>query len=276
MARDNTVTLSSNGPYWQARYYDNRGHRRAKNLGPKSKLSKRKAKVLCNRLAAELYVNPGRADVGQASTLDEFLSRHMQIRTDLAEGTRRLHDMTRRYLLEFFGPKIRIDRISRATAAEWRDELALGRLTGAQTRKYRKLKSEATVCGHIRIARSMFSRAVRDDQIMFNPFGRLKGTAPEPRKDWRYVTLQEFERLLSVCPNISWQCFLGLQRLAGLRRGEALAVRWPDIDWDTHRLEVYAQKTKKTRFVPIEPRLYKLLLDAFDTKHTFVCIQVLC
>ena len=39
MATTSTVTLSSNGKYWQAFYYDSMGKRRAKSLGPKSRIS---------------------------------------------------------------------------------------------------------------------------------------------------------------------------------------------------------------------------------------------
>ena len=73
MSAKNTVTLSSNGKYWQAFYYDTMGKRRAKSLGPKSKLSKRQAKVLCDRFAAELMLNPGIADKRKIAKLGEFI-----------------------------------------------------------------------------------------------------------------------------------------------------------------------------------------------------------
>jgi integrase len=57
---------------------------------------------------------------------------------------------------------------------------------------------------------------------------------------------------------------IALCRLAGLRRGEALNLRWSDIDWQRHRLTVIAQKTGRRRIVPIDPKLYQLLLDTFD------------
>ena len=72
MMVNTTVTLSSNGKYWQAFYYDVTGKRRAKSLGAKSKLSKRKAKVLCDRLAADLQVNPGKGVSGLAPPCPEL------------------------------------------------------------------------------------------------------------------------------------------------------------------------------------------------------------
>lgn len=62
---------------------------------------------------------------------------------------------------------------------------------------------------------------------------------------------------------------LGLCRLAGLRRSEATALPWSAVDWDKRRLTVFATKTRGTsatggkRVMPIDPRLYTVLLEAF-------------
>src|SRR5262249_8326904 len=53
-------------------------------------------------------------------------------------------------------------------------------------------------------------------------------------------------------------------RLAGLRRGEALALHWAAVDWEKRRIKVIAQKTSRRRLVPIESKLYDLLLKAFE------------
>jgi integrase len=55
---------------------------------------------------------------------------------------------------------------------------------------------------------------------------------------------------------------LALCRLAGLRQGEALSLASSNIDRETHRLDVIAQKTGRRRVVPIELGLYKLLQEA--------------
>jgi len=122
---------------------------------------------------------------------------------------------------------------------------------------------EASACIHVRNAKTTFNQAVQEDLILFNPFDRLKGTAREPDKTWKYVSLDELDELLNACPNWGWKLQIALCRLAGLRRGEALSLTWADIDWDRHRLTVIAEKTGARRVVPIEPKLSQLLLDAF-------------
>ena len=57
---------------------------------------------------------------------------------------------------------------------------------------------------------------------------------------------------------------IALCRLAGLRRGEALRLLQSDINWEKHHFTVIAEKTGRRRVVPIGPKLYQLLLDAFD------------
>ena len=57
---------------------------------------------------------------------------------------------------------------------------------------------------------------------------------------------------------------IALCRLAGLLRGEGMDLTWSDIDWEKHRLTIIAEKIGRRRVAPIEPKLYQLLLDAFD------------
>ncbi len=161
----------------------------------------------------------------------------------------------------FFDGNIRIDRITRAVAADWRAAMASGRLV--LNRKGKKNK-EASVCIHVRNVKTAFNYAVREDLTMFNPFDRLKGNAPEPDKDWKYVTLEELDKLLDTCSSVGWRMLIALCRLAGMRRGEALELTWSSIDWDKHRLTIIAEKTGRRRVTPLEPKLYQLLLAAFD------------
>ena len=255
-----TVVLSSNGKYWQAFYYDTTGKRRAKSLGPKKELSRRQAKVMCDHLAVELNLNPGMADTGRPIKLDDLIMRYLKSRTDVQQATLSSHELTGKYLKEFFRPEIYIDRITRAMASSWRTAMATGECS---LNRHRRTMTEASVCIHVRNAKTIFNHAVKDDLILFNPFDRLKGNAAEPDKDWKYVSLEELDKLLDACPNWGWKMLIALCRLAGLRRGEALGLSWSDIKWDEHRFAFIAEKTGRRRVVPIEPKLYQMLLDAF-------------
>ncbi len=255
---DCNVYLVDNGDYWKACWRDVGGKLHSKSLGSKEKRSKRQATVLCNRLSSEIRVNPAMRNLGRAPTLHYWIQLYLKERTDLAKGTKMLHKKTAEYLIEYFGGLRRIDRIDRSETANWRIFMS------------GKEVAEATVCGHVRNAKTIFKRAVDRDLSPMNPFDRLKGTAPKPNKDWHLVTREEFAQLGDACPDSSWRAMLGLCRLAGLRRAEALALPWSCVDWDKRRLRVHDQKRSKMsrgavhRVVPIDKDLYSLLLDALE------------
>ena len=257
-----TVTLSSNGKYWQAFYYDDTGKRRAKSLGPKSKISKRKARVLCDRFAAAIQLNPAHIGSTRTLRLDEYIDRYLASRLDLKPGSLDLHRHTCKFLLAYFGPDTRIDRINRAGARDWWVALTKGKLP------QKKKPAAATVCQHVRNAKVIFSHALKDDLILYNPFDRLNGNAPAPEKNWKYVTRKELHLLLLACPSTAWRMLLALCRLAGLRQGEALTLPWSGIDWEARRMRVAPQKTGIPRVTPIEPELYELLREAHSANST--------
>jgi len=80
---------------------------------------------------------------------------------------------------------------------------------------------------------------------------------------------------LTILPG--WRVMFALCRLAGLRRSEVLNLPWSGqavdrhgeehwigVDWNRRRIHLVAVKTRMFREVPINPRLYEILLDAFD------------
>jgi len=249
---------------------DVNGKLRSKTLGHTDRVSRRQAKVLRDRLVVDLDLKPQRPV--RSPKLIEFVRRYLDSRTDIAGSTRREHETTCRYLCAFFGDDMRIDRITRMMAADWRSALARGELAHVQRSKSRPVSSEATLCKHTRNAKVMFKTAADQELVLFNPFDRLRGKAAPPDKDWHYLPLADLRTLLAMCPNVGWHAFLGLCRLAGLRMGEALRVRWQDIDWDRQRLTVWnpeqRRSTKKrTRVVPICRELYELLSAAFEAAN---------
>ena len=252
--------------YWACFWMEGR-KRRSKTLGLASELSKRQANVLRDRLVVDLGRVPDRLEA--APNLGEHIQRYLANRTEIKENTRREHETTGRYLKACLGEDIRIDKITRTMAADWRASLARGELAHVQQGKCRELKSEDTVCKHTRNAKTIFQLAVDEDLILFNPFDRLKGRADDPDKSWHYLEMKTFAMLLSQCPDLGWRVLLALCRLAALRRGEALRLQWQDVDWESRRLTVRnsdrRRTTKKrTRLVPIVPELYRLLMEAYE------------
>ncbi len=257
-----TVRVEPNGKYWRARWTTPTGQRGSRGLG---KCSKREAKVKAKRL--ELELNNGRASSERAPTLEEHIKRFLANRLDLAEGTRDLYEQTGRYLRGFFSPGLRIDKITRFEAANWRTAIATGMFVKLNKREC-KTPSESTVCRHVREAKTLFQMATDEDQIPLNPFSRLNGTAPIPDKNWAYIDQTTLDKFLDACPTLAWKLLISLCRFAGLRQGEAFRLDWNHIDLDARRLTVanpgrHKTTKKRTRTVPITGSLHDILFEAF-------------
>lgn len=281
------VRLKSNGDYWQAAWKDSMGKVRGKSLGPKKKVSKRQAGVLCRRLERQLGLVPALRDQVKPPTLGRWLATHLRDSTHLAPGTRDVHRMTSRYLLAYAsstgvtGWRMPLTDWGTEMASAFRSALARGDLihvhrfsktTEWRTRRDEPL-SEATVALHTRNAKRIFGEAVKryDESFGFrNPFRNLSGVAPKPSKDWRYLDAEEFHKILQACPSDAWRVFLALQRIQGFRRGEALRLQkrhlqhlgQPNtIGYGATSISIYgvitlpgktvAQKTKQGRTIPI-------------------------
>jgi integrase len=174
----------------------------------------------------------------------------------LRKSTRSLLALTGRYLKQFFGEQTPIDQVTRQGARDWRIALARGDFSKG------RVMAEVSVCHRCADARAYFKQAVDDDLLLFNPFDRVKVRSPKPDKDWHYVSIDQLDQLLSACRTNGWKMLIALCRLAGLRRGEALSLKWPGVDLHNRRLTIFAEKTGAKRIVPIDPRLHALLIEA--------------
>ncbi len=179
------------------------------------------------------------------------------------------HDMVLRYSLAFFGADCQLADIDMLGAERWAAALASGELIAAGGKGQLSRNSVRT---YARMAQAIFGWAVHHGLIRSNPFacllGTLERTEPNP-----HITREVFRQVIDpdhevygpprARPSSAWRVMLGLCRLAGLRRGEALALRWCDVDWKGERLALQIGKTGR-RAVPIVPELMPLLLEAHE------------
>jgi integrase len=161
------------------------------------------------------------------------------------------HMRTFTLLAEHFGGGMPLDGVSRKAAREWR--LWLGdRL------------SESTVCKHVRAAKTIWRLAIDWEAASTNPFRGVRSTAPErDMTERRPLNMTEGEAMIAAA-GPRWRAIVAVLWFAGLRRSEALRLRWDDVDLTAGRLVVRnptgVRTTKaKTRIVRIEPRLAEIL-----------------
>lgn len=273
------MRLESNGGYWRAVWIDSNGRRRRKGLGSVAKVSKAAAKRKLRDLIGKHAITPAARDVGRAPTLRVWADHWLGGIGN--EATERLYRRSIDYLIEFAGEGIRLDKVTRQHANHWRQWLAGKKIVPGDGRE-RAAMTETTIRKHLRHARAMFGAAKRLDLVAINPFDRESCSVPAVDKDWQYIDVgDQLTALLDAAPSDGWRCLIALSRLAGLRLGESLRLTWADIDWQGRKLTVQhegeATTKRRRRVVPIQPRLYDVLLQAFEAAaegQGAVCVVV--
>jgi integrase len=97
----------------------------------------------------------------------------------------------------------------------------------AKRRKHLSPKSVREIACVLSVA---LNEAFRLDKILVNPLLKVKLPKVE-RTDARSFTPDEIQRLRDVCRGDWTFTFVEVSLATGARRGELLALEWPDIDW---------------------------------------------
>ena len=88
--------------------------------------------------------------------------------------------------------------------------------------------SPSTVRQTYTVLRSVLETAVRDDLLAGNPAATVKRPGV-PRTEAHYLSIAEVASLLEAVKDSRYAPLLRLLVATGLRRGEALALRWSDV-----------------------------------------------
>ncbi len=119
--------------------------------------------------------------------------------------------------------------------------------------------SPKSTAGIHKTLRAAFNQAVRDDVIRKSPFEYVR-EPKVPRNSRRALTKEELSRLLDALDTSNYmQLCVFLCAVAGLRRSEALALVWGDIEGDVLRVEksldeqgrVKPTKSGESRYIPL-------------------------
>lgn len=250
------MRIDTNGDYWKGTWTDTNGRTHSRSLGNRAKVTKREA---MRKLTALVEKGAKQAKRAQRHELGDEIEAWLDDRS-LSDSSQRAYEDTGRRLIEHFGKTRRVGTITRADAAAFRTKIA------------DRGVAENTVRKHIRHARILMQRLVDTDALDGNPFDKEAASVREMDKDWRYVTLDELEKVLDACPGPEFRCVFALARLGGLRAGEIMG-RWgltaDRVDWQARTMTVTRPGQKvstknRRRIVPISPRLYDILLERFE------------
>jgi integrase len=133
------------------------------------------------------------------------------------------------HLGPFFGPKP-LDRVTREDVE---------RFIARRARQGSAPKSTANYLG---VLHGTFEFAIRRGWASSNPVKLAERPRKADTTDLRFLTMDEVEALLRSVPNDNLGKVERVMYLAaattGMRQGEAIALRWRDVDWSAGRLRV--------------------------------------
>jgi integrase len=168
--------------------------------------------------------------------------------TEVKQSTVQKYQDCRTYFSEMFAPTEAIEKVTSERLLEWKvsllDELA-----------------EATVAGHIKSLKAVFNWAVDQDWLTKSPMAKIPLGSFRNQENDRFITMDEYAKLLDACPNQEWRTIIALARIGGLRcPSELRRLRWTDVKDD--RFLVYSPKTErhtKHREVPLFAKIQEEL-----------------
>jgi len=247
---------------WEARMThvdpDSGQTRRVSFYGPTAKAVRKKMNDARDRIKCGAPVRDATRTV--ADWLAQWQSTTLAV-SDRKESTRELYAMLSRKHLEPppFGA-ITLDRL-RPTDVE----ALILKLKGAGL-------ADSTVRSVYTVLRAALDGAVRDRLLAHNAAAVVKRPGIE-RVEARHVDELDATALLRAAEGLRYRPVLVLIAATGLRRGEALALRWEHVNFDDKTLRVEATlgrvggqlvssvpKTKRSRrTVPISPAIVTLL-----------------
>jgi len=132
----------------------------------------------------------------------------------------------------------------------------------------------ATVNKEVRTLKAIFNLAIHPRGYLRpgqNAFAQIRQRKQCP-KPIRYVTPQEFRRLLSATPTLWWRAFLSVAYTTGARLNEMLHLTWADVDFEESRIRIVSKKADadlhewepkdhEGRVLPVPTEVMKLLVD---------------
>lgn len=142
--------------------------------------------------------------------------------------------------------------------------------------------AKKTIKGYIQVISSIFEFAIDNRIIEYNPANKLKLPQDAPQSHRRALTLTEREWVMEFEHRAKPAAMLLM--LSGLRRGEATALQWTDIDFEHNQIvvcksynfkqkEFKLPKNGKTRIVAV-PQILIDYLKTLDRVSPFVLTTI--
>ena len=131
-----------------------------------------------------------------------------------------------------------------------------------------------TAGNHLKRLSQAFSEAVKFRYLKENPCSPISAPTESHKPEKEVFTPGQVEALLRIAEK-EWQGVILLGFYCGLRLGDAVSLRWKDVDLNTNWISITPEKTRRLEKrvrIPIHPELHEYLmsLDGSDDPEAFV------
>jgi integrase len=199
------------------------------------------------------------ADRASAFTVTTVGKRHLEHKQSLGlkkatlmdyESTLRIH------LIPFFGET-------------GLDDVDVAMVESFVYQKQAEGKAPKSILNYLGLLHAIFGHAIKRDWCSHNPVALVEKPRVRRHTDIRFLSLEELEAILNATPDTpigrnDRLIFLAAV-MRGMRRGEVVALRWQDVDWNARVIRVRQNFTRgefgtpksrrSSRAVPLANRL---------------------
>jgi integrase len=204
--------------------------------------------------------------VATRDTVGWLVRRYVASRSDVTLKAREQYEWAIPHIEAGLGA-IRLDRLDREDVSRWLDDLAkAGRLS----------RRSIQICRTV--LRAALADAVEEGLLRRSPAARVpmpRAVAkPAKKKEVGAWTEEQATRFLAVCADHRWAVAFRLGVLYGLRRSEALALKWDDLDTKKGTLRIdeglvavrqgaawsNAKNARSRRVIPLDDETLRVLV----------------
>jgi integrase len=119
-----------------------------------------------------------------------------------------------------------------------------------------------TVLSYTKDIGAIYSGAVREGIISFNPMKAVAAPSTDDSHDRKPFTESEVQAMIDSAPNEEWRGMILAAAFTGLRLGDVARLQWSSIDLEKKMITLMPAKTKRKKrevMIPIQPDLLAYL-----------------
>jgi integrase len=237
------MAVFKKGRHWYIDYYV-KGVRKRKKIGPSKHVAELALKDVELKLARGEYLG---IYAEKKLTFRQFTPEYLAYsQANKAPGSyRRDQGIIDTRLMPFFG------------------EQYLSEITLARTEQYKAqrltLVDPATVNKELNCLKALLNKAVAWKHLKTHPLAGMR-LLKEPPGRLRYLTPEEKDRLLDACAEPPYlQPIVELAIHTGMRRGNIVKLRWPDIDLKRRMILLSKTKNNERHAIPMNETVAAVL-----------------